>query len=75
MRTREVSGRVLGSIWPVKPPDVLIVLAFAVVSSIVGSGFEPSWAGRWAWWWAGVAAGLFVVLVLAVRRVGAHHRM
>jgi hypothetical protein len=74
MRTRDVAGRVLNSIWPVKPPDVLTVLVFAVVSSIVGSGFDGSGAGRWAWWWAGVAAGLFVVLVLAVRRVGAHHR-
>jgi hypothetical protein len=56
------------SIWPIKPPDVLTVLAFAVASSIVGSGFDNA-GGRWAWWWAGVAAGLFVVLVIVVRRV------
>jgi hypothetical protein len=74
MRTHDPAHRVLKSIWPVKPPDVLTVLAFAVGASIVGSGFSSSGAGRWAWWWGGVAAGLFVLLVLAVRRVGAHRK-
>jgi len=68
MKMRELESRFLASIWPIKPPDVLIVFASAVVLSLFGSDPADPPASP-AWSWAGVAAGLLVVLVLAVRRV------
>lgn len=66
-RLLPVASRILDTLWPFQPADLLVIAAASVGVSILAfneATSTPSWAG----WWLGAFVGSLIVCVLVWRR-------